>query len=335
MKIFDERPVECPPVEVTPLQEDETGQDLLDRLSHLQQQKAEAEHEAGALSQPLPSLIARADDLSARSMAGTADLEEAEAAEEEVQRVQAEVEAARRRARQSSKAISLVEKQLEERAKTLYEENTRRVREAHRSLVKEAREAQTRAATLLRILREFEMRYARYTESTEPEPYPRYLTDAERTKPPRSLMGPAKSPNGHVYASSDATHWLQRAAALLDEKGPSIIDVQELDFESPSATYTPTTSDHVPARSDISKPDAGEQPRRTADADEGGPAAANIDPAMSETPEDAPDDSALDDGSGGDADPASDGDESAPDGARSSPEDKSDLQASGRPAKGK
>ncbi|HHP7239022.1 hypothetical protein [Longibacter sp.] len=335
MRIFDDRPVECPPVEVTPLQEDETGQDLLNRLSHLQQQKAEAEHEAAATSQPLPSLIARSDDLSARSMAGTVDVEEAEAAEEEVQRVQAEVEAARRRARQSSKAIALVEKQLEERARTLYEENTRQVRETHRTLVKEARDAQTRAATLLRILREFEMRYARYTESTEPEPYPRYLRDAERTKPPRSLMGPAKSPNGHVYASSDATQWLQRAAALLDENGPSIIDVQALDFESPSATYTPTTSDHVPARSDVSEPGAGSRPRTPAHDEADVPAPANVDPSTSETPEDASDDSAPIDTSGEDADDASDGGQAAADGARSSPGDVSDLQATGRQAKGK
>jgi hypothetical protein len=236
MKIFDEAPVEYPPVRVTPLDDDDTGHELLRRLHQLQQHLADANHRAAASSRPLPGLIARADELAAQSMAGQADPDEADTAEEAVRDAQAEVEAARREARQCTQAITLVEEKLDERARELYTENAANVREAHRTLAEATLKAQERASALLRILREFEMRYARYTESTEPEPYPRYLRDEERTRPSRSIMGPAQSPNGHVYASGDATSWMQRTAQLLDVDGPAVIEVDTLDFESASAT---------------------------------------------------------------------------------------------------
>lgn len=236
MKIFEEAPVSCPPVRVTPLNDDDTGHELLDRLHQLQQQLADANHRAASSSRPLPGLIARADELAAQSMAGQADAEEADAAEETVRGAQAEVESARREARQCTQAMTLVEEKLDERARELYAENAANVREAHRALAKATLKAQERASTLLRILREFEMRYARYTESHEPEPYPRYLRDEDRTRPSRSIMGPAQSPNGHVYASGDATSWMQRTAQLLDVDGPAVIDVETLDFESESST---------------------------------------------------------------------------------------------------
>ncbi len=253
MKIFDEAPVECPPVRVTPLDDDDTGRELLSRLHQLQQQRAEANHRAAASSRPLPGLIARADELAAQSMAGQADPDEADAAEEAVRDAQAEVEAARREARQCTQAIALVEEKLDDRARELYAENAANVREAHRALAEAALEAQERASALLRILREFEMRYARYTDSTEPEPYPRYLRDEERTRPSRSIMGPAQSPSGHVYASGDATSWMQRAAQLLDVEGPAVIEVDTLDFESESATvllenYTALDATPPPSR---------------------------------------------------------------------------------------
>ena len=252
MKIFDEAPVSCPPVRVTPLDDDDTGRELLGRLRQLQKQLADANHRAASSSRPLPGLIARADELAAQSMAGQADAEEADAAEEAVREAQAEVESARREARQCTQAMTLVEEKLDERARELYAENAENVRGAHRALAKATLKAQERASTLLRILREFEMRYARYTESQEPEPYPRYLRDEERTRPSRSIMGPAQSPNGHVYASGDATSWMQRAAQLLDVNGPAVIEVETLDFESETATilldnYTPL--DTTPASS--------------------------------------------------------------------------------------
>jgi len=113
------------------------------------------------------------------------------------------------------------------------------VRRSHEALVEATLEAEKRASTLLRVLREFEMRYARYTDSADPEPHPRYLRDDERTRPPRSLMGPAQSPGGQVYASSDATAWMQRAAQQLDVSGPTVVEVEAIDFRSPTATYVP------------------------------------------------------------------------------------------------
>jgi len=186
-------------------------------------------------------------------MAGQADAEEADAAEEAVRKAQAEVESARREARQCTQAMTLVEEKLDERARELYAENAKNVRGAHRTLAKATLKAQERASTLLRILREFEMRYARYTESQEPEPYPRYLRDEERTRPSRSIMGPAQSPNGHVYTAGDATSWMQRAAQLLDVNGPAVIEVETLDFESETATillesYTALDATPPPSR---------------------------------------------------------------------------------------
>jgi hypothetical protein len=246
MKIFEEMSVDAPTVQVTPLERDPEGSDLLERLASLESQKAEAEQRAMSASRPLPSLIARADDLAARSLAGSATAEEAEAAEDEVRKVQANIEAARREARQCGQAITLVRKKLEERSRRLYQENAEHVREAHRALTAAALHAQQRAATLLRILREFEMRYACYTDNDQPEPYPRYLRDADRTQPPRSIMGPAKSPNGHVYASSDATAWMQRAAALVDADGPAVVEVQALDFEAEDAAFSMDAAHRLP-----------------------------------------------------------------------------------------
>lgn len=238
MKIFDEASVDCPPVRVTPLDRDDKGRELLERLEELQQQLADANHRAATASRPLPDLLARADELAAQSMAGRASAEEAEAAEEQVREAQNNVEAARREARQCAQAITLVEEQLAERARALYRENTRHVQSAHKELVQATLDAQKRASTLLRILREFEMRYARYTDSTEPEPYPRYLRDEERTRPPRSIMGPSQSPSGHVYAAGDATEWMQRASQLLGVDGPAIVNVETLDFESDDASLS-------------------------------------------------------------------------------------------------
>ena len=238
MKIFDEASVDCPPVRVTPLERDDRGKELLDRLAELQQQLADANHRASAASRPLPDLLARADELAAQSMAGRASADEAEAAEEKVREARNDVEAARREARQCSQAITLVEEQLDERARALYRENTRHVQNAHKELVQATLDAQKRASTLLRVLREFEMRYARYTDSSEPEPYPRYLRDEERTRPPRSIMGPSQSPSGHVYAAGDATEWMQRASQLLGVDGPAIVDVETLDFESDDASIS-------------------------------------------------------------------------------------------------
>lgn len=239
MKIFDESPVEFPSVQVTPLEEDEEGKDLLDRLSDLNQQHADARHRAEVASQPLPTLIARADELAAQSLAGEVSPEEADAAETELRSAQEDVEAGRREARQCAKAIELVRTKIQSRARTLYHENAEQVRRSHEALVEATLEAEKRASTLLRILREFEMRYARYTDSADPEPHPRYLRDDERTRPPRSLMGPAQSPGGQVYASSDATAWMQRAAQQLDVSGPTVVEVEAIDFRSPTATYVP------------------------------------------------------------------------------------------------
>lgn len=277
MKIFDEAPVECPPVRVTPLDDDDTGHELLERLHQLQQQLADANHRAAASSRPLPGLIARADELAAQSMAGQADPDEADAAEEAVRDAQAEVEAARREARQCTQAITLVEERLDERARELYTENAANVREAHRTLAEATLKAQERASALLRVLREFEMRYARYTESTEPEPYPRYLRDEERTRPSRSIMGPAQSPSGHVYASGDATSWMQRAAQLLDVDGPAVIEVDTLDFESESATIL---------LENYAALDATPPPARTRHRDP----TANPESAPDQTPEDVAED---------------------------------------------
>jgi hypothetical protein len=259
MKIFDEAPVECPPVRVTPLDDDDAGHELLSRLHQLQQQLADANHRAAASSRPLPGLIARADELAAQSMAGQADPDDAASAEEAVREAQSEVEAARREARQCTQAITLVEEKLDERARKLYAENAENVRTTHRALAEATLKAQERASTLLRILREFEMRYARYTESTEPEPYPRYLRDEERTRPSRSIMGPAQSPSGHVYASGEATSWMQRAAQLLDVDGPAVIEVDTLNFESESATirladYSALDATPAPAHQRRNKP---------------------------------------------------------------------------------
>lgn len=242
MKIFDEAPVDVPPIQVTPLDEDEQGVELLERLDRLQREKSEADGEAESAGQALPDLMARADDLAARAMAGEADEEEASRAESELRERQAKVEAARRRSRQCQKAVSLVKERIQDRAEALHEENTEAVRDTHQSLVDAAYQAQRRAATLLRILREFEMRYARYTSGDAPEPHPRYLAEEERTSPPRNLMGPARSPSGHVFASSEATQWMQSAAALLGKEGPPIVDVTELDFESEEATFAPATT---------------------------------------------------------------------------------------------
>ncbi|PEN15252.1 hypothetical protein CRI94_02950 [Longibacter salinarum] len=256
MKIFEEAPIDIPHVQVTTLDEDDTGNELLDRLQRLQKQKEDAEGRAQAASRPLPSLLADADDLVARVMAGLLPQDAAETAEEELQKAQANVNAANREARQSRKAITMVEARLEERAQTLYEANASHVREVHRTLVAATYEAEVRAATLLRILREFEMRYARYTENHAPEPHPQYLREAERSQPPRTLMGPAKSPNGHLYATSDATTWMQRAAALLEMDGPPVVDVDSLDFESPSATYVPEPEHSLERELDSASPDA-------------------------------------------------------------------------------
>lgn len=258
MKIFNESPVEFPSVQVTPLEEDAEGKDLLDRLSDLKQQYADANHRAEVASQPLPTLIARADELAAQSMAGEVSQEEADAAESELRSAQEDVEAGRREARQCAKAMDLVRKKIRDRAQTLYHENAKHVRQSHEALVEATLEAEKRASTLLRILREFEMRYARYTDSADPEPHPRYLRDDERTRPPRSLMGPAQSPAGQVYASSDATAWMQRAAQRIDAPGPIVVNVEAIDFRSPDASYVPDPERTLDAFSDPSI-----QPART------------------------------------------------------------------------
>ena len=277
MKIFDESPVEFPSVQVTPLEEDEEGKDLLDRLSDLNQQHADARNRAEAASEPLPTLIARADELAAQSLAGEVNQEEADAAETELRSAQEGVEAGRREARQCAKAIELVRTKIQDRARTLYHENAEQVRRSHEALVEATLKAEKRASTLLRILREFEMRYARYTDSADPEPHPRYLRDDERTRPPRSLMGPAQSPGGQVYASSDATAWMQRAAQQLDVSGPTVVEVEAIDFRSPTATYVPDSkrtldkfSDHSirPARTPSPSMSPSQSGMRSAGAEE-------------------------------------------------------------------
>ena len=124
MKIFDEAPVDVPPIRVIPLDDDERGAELLDRLDRLQNEKSEADTEAETAGRPLPDLMARADDLAARAMAGEADEEEAAEAEADLRERQAQVEAARRRSRQCQKAISLVKERIQDRAEALHEENT-------------------------------------------------------------------------------------------------------------------------------------------------------------------------------------------------------------------
>lgn len=307
MKIFDESPVEFPSVQVTPLEEDEEGIDLLDRLADLKQQHADARHRAEVASQPLPTLIARADELAAQSLAGEVSQEEADAAETELRSAQEDVESGRREARQCAKAMELVRNKIQDRARTLYHENAEQVRQSHKALVEATLAAEKRASTLLRILREFEMRYARYTDSSDPEPHPRYLRDDERTRPPRSLMGPAQSPGGQVYASSDATAWMQRAAQLLDVSGPTVVEVEAIDFRSPDAEYIPDPERTLDAFSDHSiRPTRTPSPSMTPsmsnvsmDATEEGPeskAAAPVDPE---------DEESLDEGSRDDEGPHS------------------------------
>lgn len=236
MKIFEEDPLNIPPVRVTPLEDDAEGRALLDRLDALEEQKESAQAEAREAGRPLADLLAEADELAALALVGDADPEEADAAEKEAQRRRERIEEARRQVKQCERAASLVRGKIEDRAQALYAENADAVRDVHRVLVREALQAERRAALLLRVLREFETHYARYTAGNDPEPHPQYLKEYERTSPPRPLMGPARTPGGNVFDGSEATRWMRRAADAIDADPPAVVDVASLDFASEDAT---------------------------------------------------------------------------------------------------
>jgi hypothetical protein len=264
MKLFDTDPIDLPPVSITRLADDDEGQALIEKLQDLRDQREQADAKAREVRRPLSDLMAEADELAARSMVGDVDPEEADEAEAKVRKTKDRIEELRRKVKQFDRAAVLVEEKLDERAEDLYDDNAEAVRSIHRLLTRHALEAERRASALLRLLREFEVRYARYAAGPEAKSHPQYLPDHLRTQPPRSLMGPARTSGGNVFDRSDATTWMRRAADLLDAEPPAVIDLSSIDFESEVAAIetvdpddlnppadalspsTPETDDHAP-----------------------------------------------------------------------------------------
>ena len=232
MRLFDDDPIDLPPVQVTDLRDDDEGQALWNQLQDLESRRQEAEATVHRESQPLADLMAEADELAARVLVGEADEEKAEAAEDEVQAARKRVEEARRTVQQCTRAEKLLREKLRARAADLHDENADVVRAVHRVLLHRALEAEKRAATLLRVLRTFEQQYARYTEDDDHTQYPQYLGKNVRTMPPRALLGAARTPDGTVFDRTEAAEWMRCAAERLDVEPPAVLDVASLDFET-------------------------------------------------------------------------------------------------------
>lgn len=231
MTIFEDLTTEIPPVSITRLDEDPEGQELLERLDDIHERKEEAQATIRVEGKPLSDLMAEADEMAARALVGDADPEAVEEAEAAVQETKDTIEAARREVRQCERAADLVREKLHTRSTELHEENAESVRAVHRVLLRRALEAERRAATFLRIVREFEARYARYTADDASVQHPQYLRERERTHPPRALMGPARTPGGNVFSRNEASTWMHRAADMLDEDPPAVLHLESLDFE--------------------------------------------------------------------------------------------------------
>lgn len=243
-----DRTDDIPPVSITRLEDDPKGQELLDRLDEIHERKNEAEATIRSEGKPLSDLMAEADEMAARALVGEVDEEEVEQAEAAVQDAKDSIEAARREVRQCERAADLVRDKLRERASELHGENADSVRAVHRVLLRRTLEAERTAATLLRILREFEARYARYTADDRSVQHPQYLKEHERTHPPRALMGPARTPGGNVFSRTEATTWMHRAADMLDADPPAVLHLESLDFETEGVDldYTQLEEDDLP-----------------------------------------------------------------------------------------
>lgn len=235
MRLFDDDPVDIPPVQVTDLRDDDEGQALWNQLQEVEDRRQEAEATLHRESQPLADLMAEADELAARVLVGEADEEEADAAEEEVQAARKRVEEARRTVQQCTRAEKLLREKLRARAVELHDENADVVQAVHRVLLHRALEAEKRAATLLRVLRTFEQQYARYTDDDDHAQYPQYLDKQVRTMPPRALLGAARTQGGTVFDNTEAAVWIRRAAERLEMEPPAVLDVTSLDFERADA----------------------------------------------------------------------------------------------------
>lgn len=286
---------EIPPVSITRLEDDPAGSELLERLDGIHERKEQAQATIRAEGKPLSDLMAEADEVAARALVGDADEEEVEAAEAAVQEAKDNIEAARREVRQCERAADLVRDKLRERSAELHRENADSVRAVHRVLLRRALEAEREAAALLRFLREFEARYARYTADDQSVQHPQYLKEHERTQPPRALMGPARTPGGNVFSRTEATTWMYRAADMLDEEPPAVLHLESLDFEAEATDlqYRRLDEDELPsALAPAAAPDASAEsleetaPAETASNGTGTDADGESDPA-GETEEDA------------------------------------------------
>jgi hypothetical protein len=267
MKLFDTDPIDLPPVSITRLADDDEGQALIEKLQDLRDQREQADAKAREVRRPLSDLMAEADELAARSMVGDVDPEEADEAEAKVRKTKDRIEELRRKVKQFDRAAVLVEEKLDERAEDLYDDNAEAVRSVHRLLTRHALEAERRASALLRLLREFEVRYARYAAGPEAKSHPQYLPDHLRTQPPRSLMGPARTSGGNVFDRSDATTWMRRAADLLDAEPPAVIDLSSIDFESDVAAIETVDPDDLDPPADALGPSAPETDDHAPDDD--------------------------------------------------------------------
>jgi len=257
MKLFDRDPIDLPPVSITRLEDDPDGQALLDRLEELHDQREQAEAKAREVRRPLADLMAEADELAARAMVGDVDPDEADAAEETVRQTKDRIEELRRKVKQLDRAATLVDEKLEARGKDLYDDNAEAVRSVHRLLTRHALEAERRASALLRLLREFEVRYARYAAGPEAKSHPQYLPDPLRTQPPRSLMGPARTAGGNIFDRADATAWMRRAAEVLGAEPPAVLDLASIDFESEDAQLEQLSPEDLDSSDDASSAASG------------------------------------------------------------------------------
>jgi len=278
MKLFDTDSIDLPPVSITRLEDDPEGQALIEKLQDLRDHREQADAKAREVRRPLSDLMAEADELAARSMVGDVDPEEADEAEAEVQKTKDRIEELRRKVKQFDRAAGLVEEKLDKRAEDLYDDNAEVVRSIHRLLTRHALEAERRASALLRLLREFEVRYARYAAGPEAKSHPQYLPDHLRTQPPRSLMGPARTSRGSVFDRSDATTWMRRAADILDAEPPAVIDLSSIDFKSEVAAieYVPPDAPHDAP--DPAAPETGEDAPGNAEGEADPPEDAETEP---------------------------------------------------------
>ncbi len=293
---------EIPPVSITHLEDDPEGSELLERLDAIHKRKRQAKDTIRTEGEPLPDLMAEADEMAARALTGDAGEDEVEAAEKAVQAAKDNIETARRQVRQCERAANRVRDQLRERAAELHGENADRVRAVHRVVLRRALEAERQAAVLLRILREFEARYARYTADDQSVQHPQYLKEHERTQPPRALMGPARTPGGNVFSRTEATMWMHRTADMLDDEPPAVLHLESLDFEVETADlqYRRLEEDDLPdppAPSAASEDKAAPRDADPADEeDETSEAPAESEPDTTSSPDDTTaDDTTADD----------------------------------------